>query len=286
MLGQASAADTGRLAGPGTALFRERARSRRVPARRGALRRDEGLCAAGLAIIVLAGLAFVLSAAAGSVFLVPSGVEQFPGWLAGPLPDLGGSLPRLVEIGLVVAMGVGWAMVLRSRALLGRSTVAAIGLVHLLLLAGPPVFSTDVFGYLAFGRLGELYGLSPYSHAVGAIAVDPVNIYLSSVWPTDLSSPYGPLFLLLTYGLVPYGLTAGLWGMKVVATAAALGSVGLVARTAERLELDPVRAAAFVGLNPLWLTWVVGGAHNDLPMVLLAVAGIGLMVAGRERVSG
>ncbi len=38
--------------------------------------------------------------------------------------------------------------------------------------------------------------------------------------------------------------------------------------------VDPLRAAAFVALNPLVLVHVVGGAHNDALAMLLAMLGV------------
>jgi alpha-1,6-mannosyltransferase len=49
---------------------------------------------------------------------------------------------------------------------------------------------------------------------------------------------------------------------------------------------DPLAAAAFVALNPVVLVDVVGGAHNDAPMMLLAMAGVLAALAGRELAAG
>ncbi len=246
----------------------------------------EAVPALALAVSVAAGLLFALNAAGGSLFLVPSGHEEFPGWLAGPFSSFGLDLSKTAGVWLIVAMGLAWMVVLASRIVLPRATVTSIVALHALMLLAPPLLSTDVFGYIAFGRLDIVHGFSAYADAVDTIPSDPVNPFLSEVWPTELSSPYGPLFLLPTYVLAPLGVPASLWGLKALTTAAALGCVGLVAGCARRLELDPVRAAAFVGLNPLWLAWAVGGAHNDLPMVLFALAAVILVLVGRERLSG
>ena len=254
--------------------------------RAGGPRHREAALAVMLAVAVAAGLLFALSAADESVFLVPSGHEEFPGWLAGPLAPFGIALSQTAEIALLVVIGLVWGVVVASRVSVPRAVIAAIVALHAVMLLAPPLLSTDVFGYIAFGRLDAVHGFSAYGDAVDAIPSDPVNAYLSPVWPTELSSPYGPLFLLPTYVLAPLGLPASLWGLKALTAAAALGCVTLVAGCARRLELDPVRAAAFVGLNPLWLAWIVGGAHNDLPMVLLAMAGVLVFLAGREHLSG
>jgi alpha-1,6-mannosyltransferase len=47
--------------------------------------------------------------------------------------------------------------------------------------------------------------------------------------------------------------------------------------------VDPVRAAALVGLNPLLVVYGVGGGHNDILMLALLVAGIALVHQQRDR---
>jgi alpha-1,6-mannosyltransferase len=51
---------------------------------------------------------------------------------------------------------------------------------------------------------------------------------------------------------------------------------------ARLLGREPVVPAALVGLNPLVLVHVVGGAHNEALVVLLTVAGVVVWVAGRR----
>ena len=47
--------------------------------------------------------------------------------------------------------------------------------------------------------------------------------------------------------------------------------------------VDPVKAAALVGLNPLLVVYGVGGGHNDMLMLALVVAGIALLLQHRDR---
>jgi alpha-1,6-mannosyltransferase len=47
--------------------------------------------------------------------------------------------------------------------------------------------------------------------------------------------------------------------------------------------INPVKAAALVGLNPLVVIYGVGGGHNDLLMMVLLMAGVYLVLAHRER---
>ncbi len=68
-----------------------------------------------------------------------------------------------------------YALALRAiNGLGGRAVVAAILAAHLIFLLGPPLFSADVFGYVAYARLGALHHLDPYAHGAFAAPLDPV----------------------------------------------------------------------------------------------------------------
>jgi hypothetical protein len=62
---------------------------------------------------------------------------------------------------------------------------------------------------------------------------------------------------------------------------ASLGIVALVWWCAQRLGRDPRLPALVVGLNPLVLVHVIGGAHNDALTVLLWMGGVAALVAAR-----
>jgi len=64
-----------------------------------------------------------------------------------------------------------------------------------------------------------------------------------------------------------------------------LGIAAVVSRLAAPRGIDPLRAAAFVALNPLVLVHVVGGAHNDGLTMLLAMLAVAAILGARE-VSG
>src|SRR6202011_6139470 len=109
-----------------------------------------------------------------------------------------------------------------ARTLPARTLWGTIVLAHVVLALGPPLLSQDVFGYLAFARMGALHGLAPYTHFPADAAGDPVFAFLG--WPFQ-HSPYGPLFTLLSYAFVPLGLAGGLWAFKALAVLASLGAV-------------------------------------------------------------
>jgi hypothetical protein len=167
---------------------------------------------------------------------------------------------------------------------LGRRLVwATIGLFVAGFAAVPVLLSHDVYSYVDYARLGVVHGLNPYVHPPSAAPADPA--YASVTW-TGARSAYGPLFTLATYPLawLPVGMAVA--ALKAAAAASVLGLAALVARLAAARGLDPLRAAAFVALNPLVLVHVVGGAHNDAIAMLAATLGIAAVLAAREAAGG
>jgi Glycosyltransferase family 87 len=167
---------------------------------------------------------------------------------------------------------------------LGRTVVwATIVLLVLAFAVAPVLLSHDAFSYLDYARLGVRHGLDPYVHPPLAAPADPA--FTDVTWP-HTTSAYGPLFTLATYPLawLPVGLAVAV--LKAVAAASVLGLAYLVGRLAAWRGADPLRAAAFVALNPLVLVHVVGGAHNDGLTMLLAMLGVAALLARREVAAG
>jgi hypothetical protein len=246
-----------------------------------------GLLGAPASILLL-----VAGAAAGPSSYVPASRAGFPSWLSGPLhglgQNLGASLGATRFQVLALALTGSYLLVLLGARVLPANTVyLSIVTVHLLLLAGPVLFSSDLFGYLGYARLGALHGLDPYTHTLSAFPPDAVYRFLG--WQA-VSSPYGPLFTLSSYALAPLGLAGGVWALKALAVAASLGAVALVARAAGRDDGEadgarwpPHAAAAFLGLNPILLAFAVGGAHNDCLILLLLAAALALSATPGQR---
>lgn len=171
-----------------------------------------------------------------------------------------------------------------SRCLAGRRLGwGAIVLFVAGFAVAPVLLSHDVYSYLDYSRLGVVHGLDPYSHPPLAAPADPV--YPEVEW-TDATSAYGPLFTLATYPLAWLPVGAAVAVLKAVAALSVLGLAVLAARLAPARGLDPLRAATFVGLNPLVLVHVVGGAHNDGLAMLLAMLGVAAVLTAREAAGG
>jgi len=164
-----------------------------------------------------------------------------------------------------------------------RLVWGAILLVLAVFAAVPPLLSQDVYSYVDYARLGVVHDLNPYVHPPSAVAADPV--YEEVGW-TEATSAYGPLFTLMTYPLAWLPVDAAVYLLKALTAASVLGLAVLVARLAPMRGVDPLRAAAFVALNPLVLVHVVGGGHNDAMAMLVAVAGCAAVLALRPASSG
>jgi hypothetical protein len=254
-------------------------------------RRQTRIGASALVVLLACSLLFVVVAAdRPSLFSATTHAGFFPGWMAGPLGGLwpgltrNGTTLRWLFTAAMATMYVSYLLALAyvpsmTKRLRARWAIAAVVGVHAIFFLAPPMALTDIFNYVNYGRMEIVHHLNPYtSYPILEPHSDPS--YALSNWH-QLLSPYGPLFTLLTFALVPLGVAASFWAIKVVLVAASLGTILLVWRCAELLELDPVRAIVLVGLNPVVLVWGLGGDHNDFLMVFAIVLGFYLLLRAR-----
>jgi alpha-1,6-mannosyltransferase len=181
-----------------------------------------------------------------------------------------------------VMMALAWLMLGRfalggrrmSRSQLDRTLMLWI----LPLLAAPPMYSKDVYSYLAQSQISRL-GLDPYRVGPApALGLDHVfTLSVPSLW-RDTPAPYGPLFLWVGRGI------SELTGENIVAAVlfhrlVVLLGVGLIVwampRLAHRCGVAEVSALWLGAANPLLIMHLVAGIHNEALM-------LGLMLAGTE----
>jgi hypothetical protein len=280
-------------------------RNRPVPARNGGLlarlrgtsgetplsatRSDLLLGGVSLLVIVLASLFVVMIAANRPSLLSPTTHANFyPRWMAGPLGGMLGGLTRsnntlrYLFSGSIALMYVSYLLVLaRAPRLPVRWVIGAILAVHVVFILSPPLALTDLFNYVNYGRMEAVHGLNPYT-SIPILEPHSDPAYALSNWH-QLLSPYGPLFTVLTFAVVPLGVAGTFWTLKVILALASLGIIALVWRCARLLGREPVRAIAIVGLNPIVLVWGLGGDHNDFLMVLFIMLGFYLLLVDRLR---
>jgi hypothetical protein len=257
----------------------------RSPARARASVARTRLGMVGLAGVVLCGLLLCLSAAQTDS-LLPESVRPVPAWLAGPFGTSGLRLGVVALLITLMAMFAFYAIVMRSADRLSpRLVLMAIAALHALVLLAPPLLSTDVFSYQAYARMWDVYSSNPYLNGPHAIALDPLYPFIGAKW-VNTPTAYGPIFTLLstTFGEVSIAVSA--LAYKAIAAVASLGTIAVLWNAARLRGLNPVRAVALFGLNPLIVVYGVGGGHNDLLMLLASTAGIYALLAHRERASG
>ncbi|MBV9466002.1 MAG: DUF2029 domain-containing protein [Solirubrobacterales bacterium] len=255
----------------------------RALARRAAQETRTGLI--GLAGLLVCGLVISISAAQ-SDSLLPETVRPLPGSLAGLFGTGGPDIHAAGVIAVLSLMFVSYAVAVgAAQRLSARAVLMSIAALHALMLLAPPLLSTDIFSYQAYARMGALYGANPYLHGPYAIAHDPLFPYIGAKW-SYMPTAYGPVFTGLSYILAPLSVAAGVIAYKSIAAVASLATVALVWNAARLRGLDPVKAAALVGLNPLLVVYGVGSGHNDLLMLLVLAAGTYVVLARRERAGG
>ena len=247
-----------------------------------AISRRGALALAGLVL----GTLVIAVAAASTDSLLPQSTRPAPAWLAGPFAGsgLGLSAGALILV-LLLVLGCYVLVVGVAERIPARVVVAAIVAVHALVLLGPPLLSTDVFSYQAYARMWAGYGINPYLHGPRAIGLDPLYPFIGAKW-VAIPSAYGPVFTLLSAAVGTASIAFSALAFKGIAAAASLGTVALLWRAAPLRGLDPVRAVALFGLNPLVVVYGVGGGHNDLLMLLAVSVSLYAVLAGRERRGG
>lgn len=150
------------------------------------------------------------------------------------------------------------------------------------MLLAPPIFSHDAYAYAAEGEMIH-QDINPYEMPVAMMPGRWADQVVET-WRFT-RAPYGPLALQLNhlvvdvFGHSPYWSASA--GMRVLVLVSVLAIAVTVPQLARRLNVDPKLAMWFGIVNPLTITHLIGGAHNDA--VMLGFVALGLFVASRGR---
>ena len=238
-----------------------------------------------LAGLLIAGI-LIASSAASTGVLLPASVQAVPSWLVGPFGNTGIDLGVGGLIAVLTLMMVSYAIAVRaSDYLSARAVLICIAALNLVVLLAPPLLSTDIFSYMAYGRMAHTYGANPYLYGPTTMLQDPLYPFIGSSWVATPTA-YGPLFTALSSVLAPLSIGAGVVVYKSIAAISSLVIVAVVWNAALLRGVNPVKAAVLVGLNPVILVFGVGGGHNDLLMLAILVTGVYVLLRQKERASG
>jgi hypothetical protein len=145
-----------------------------------------------------------------------------------------------------------------------------------------PFLSDDMFYGIAGARTFGCYRQNPFAVPPSRFTHDPFLPYAG--W-TDLTMPYGPLWVLIS-GLVARisdrGLLATVLAFKALNVGVFLLTTGMLARLlAKRTPRTALAGLILWAWNPLVLVEVASSAHNDVVMIALIVAACSCAAARR-----
>jgi hypothetical protein len=219
---------------------------------------------------------------AGSLLLAAGGLAS------GALPHGLDLLSPHATAGLITAY-LGLALLVAGWWRLGRVLTATRPRDLLVTLAwwggplavGAPLFSRDVYAYLAQGAMVHA-GLDVYRQGPADLG-GPLAAEVPAVWQ-HTPTPYGPVFLICVAAVaavVGTHILAGVLALRLLAVVAVGVLAWLTPRVGEHCGVDARRALWLGVLNPLVLLHLVAGAHNDALMLGLLVGGVYAAFTGR-----
>jgi hypothetical protein len=192
----------------------------------------------------------------------------------------------LAVLMVVMAIVYGLALLLLDRGLGARGwapafVVAAAVVFQSTLLGLPGLFSQDVFGYIAYGRLAAVYDLNPYVWPPSVLPNDPVLPWVADVW-RDYASPYGPLWVAVQWLLGSATSSLSIADQALVyrglASLLLLVNLGLawclLGRLTPLTRAQRTATLAALAWNPLILFEVAGNAHSDVLMVTFCLGAL------------
>lgn len=227
----------------------------------------------------------------------------FPGWTVIPpipqphvsgVPDVLSSWGTLSMLfGAFAAVFLTYIFALRrlpmriSRRFILNSTLV-LGLLFILI---PVVTSPDLYSYIAYARIGAIYGMNPLTTVPRTINNDVIYNYV--LW-VDQPSAYGPSWTLLTcffqwvLSLCQLGnyvlamlLVLRVWGLVMHLSSVAL--IWSISGSLQRLhgivsQEKRLRATLAFAWNPLLLLEACTNAHNDTTLLFLVLLALWFLV--------
>ncbi|WP_169812056.1 polyprenol phosphomannose-dependent alpha 1,6 mannosyltransferase MptB [Nocardia arizonensis] len=154
------------------------------------------------------------------------------------------------------------------------------------LSVAPPMFSQDVYSYLAQGEIAAR-GLDPYVVGpVQGLGQDHVlTRSVPNIWQ-NTPAPYGPLSIWFGKGIAELtgdNMLAGVLLHRVLALIGVACVVWALPRLAQRCRVSPVAALWLGAANPLVIFHLVSGVHNEAMMIGLMLVGLEFALAAIAR---
>lgn len=233
-----------------------------------------------------AGAAAIYAGAFSAPYSIENGLARpllHFGLISGPsLGPTAGFVVAIVALFILYAAAVRLCSLLEGSRLATLIVMAAGVLAALALVPMYPVFSLDVFYYMAADRIWSVYHENPFVVPPLQAAHDPFFPY--TAWG-HYPLPYGPLWPWISAATSAFGggaILQTLLSFKALAALGYLACLPVVLWAAE--GVNPGRrltGACIFAWNPVVLLELVGNAHNDAVTLVPAALGLGLWARRR-----
>ncbi|MCL4374674.1 hypothetical protein M1523_02330 [Patescibacteria group bacterium] len=198
--------------------------------------------------------------------------EAFRQWII-PLGYYHRQINLYLYIGIVVGLFMFYYLFLRRIKTINPFLLSLV--VGAILLFSYPALSHDLFNYIFDAKIITHYHQNPYFYVPEYFKTDP---WLRFMHWTHRTYPYGPVFLGIT--LIPSFLAMGKFVLNFYLFK--LLSVIFYWLAVYCLSRRNRRWAMIFAVHPLVLVEGLLGAHNDLIGVGLAIAGMSLVLDGKQ----
>ncbi len=188
----------------------------------------------------------------------------------------------LVFAGYALAVALAWRWQASRRGLVGIGAVAVV-LMAIGALAFPNA-NTDIFSYIASGRVAAVHDANPYEYPPASFPNDPLLPYVSEQYSGNLPSKL-PAFMLVNVSLAELpgdDPVANLLAYRFAFLALSIASLVLLVLAARRLfPGSEAGGLVLYGWNPVVAAY--GQSKTDVLMVFFLLLAAYLYARGRER---
>lgn len=199
-------------------------------------------------------------------------------------PEVIANVFRIVLVGMFILQGWSFWQAWRGHhTTFWKWLLGPIG-AHIIMLAMVPA-NSDVFFYEMSGDLAN-HGTNPYLYPLYDFPTHPILPYIHWV---DMTTVYGPLWTDIDRVIMSITGPAPFWGTLVFKVGLGLSALAL-ALLSWRLAFHltgsrrlATAAGVLIAWQPNMIMETSGQAHNDPVMLLLATAGLFLVVVGGMR---
>lgn len=195
-------------------------------------------------------------------------------------------LSTLFYIVLVLLLFVFYLFFLRlvqQRKITKKQVWSLIFITSFILTFSYNAFSYDLFNYVFDAKIVTYYNQNPYEHKALDYLGEPM---LSFMHWTHRVYPYGPVWLVATVPLSYLGfgfLLPTLILFKTLATLSFLGTAFFIGKILQKISKEnELFAISFFAFNPLVIIEGLVSAHNDMPMMFLAIAAIYFLIVNQH----